>query len=89
MRPTTMPARSTMLSLAELENELVVLDRETMQVHCLDDATRFVLEHCDGETPVADVSESLAAEHGKTEPFVWQALGAFSQKGLLSEPLAV
>ena len=70
---------------SEVEDEAIVLNYETKEIHCLEKAAQFVFEKCDGKASVADVDRELRAKYGVGEEFIWSALGGFEQHGLLGE----
>ncbi len=81
-----MPKRSRASLVSEVEGESIVLNHETREIHCLDNAARFIFEHCDGETSIAEIALQLRQTLGVGEEYLWSALGGFDEKGLLAEP---
>lgn len=55
-------ARQRQLIAKELDGELIVYDRESDRVHCLNSTAAFVWSHCDGRTSVATMAQLLEDE---------------------------
>lgn len=51
--------RKTQLITKEVAGELIVYDRESDRVHCLNSTAAFVWNHCDGRTSVATMARLL------------------------------
>ena len=52
-------ARKRQLITKEIAGELIVYDRESDRVHCLNSTAAFVWTHCDGKTNVATIAQLL------------------------------
>ncbi|MEQ9641752.1 MAG: hypothetical protein RIM84_17140 [Alphaproteobacteria bacterium] len=81
-----MPIRKSSLTIKELSDEVLVLDSESKEIHCLNQDAGIILEACDGRRSVAEVCETV---RGTTSPddaesLVWGTLAAFESKGLLA-----
>lgn len=55
-------ARKRQLIVKEVAGELIVYDRESDRVHCLNSTAAFVWTHCDGRTSVATMAQLLENE---------------------------
>lgn len=55
-------ARNSQLITKEVAGELIVYDRESDRVHCLNSTAAFVWSHCDGRTSVASMARLLEGE---------------------------
>jgi len=87
-------ARQEKLIVREFADEVLIYDKETQQAHCLNQTAALVWKHCDGRTPVAEISRRLAREMGDSgaavdDQVVWQALSQFKRDHLLEEKLEV
>lgn len=61
--PNYLPrARKQQLITKEVGGELIVYDRESDRVHCLNSTAAFVWTHCDGQTSVATMAKLLEEE---------------------------
>ena len=83
-------ARQNKLIVREFANEVLIYDKERQQAHCLNQTAALVWKHCDGRTPVAEISRRLATEIGDGEAavddrLVWYALSQFKRDHLLEE----
>ena len=57
---TTRPlARNTELTVEHLSSEIIIYDHQRHRVHCLNETLAFVWEHCDGQTTIEEMAESL------------------------------
>ncbi len=81
-----MPYQVAESFVSEVENEAIVLNYETKEIHRLEPAARFVFEKCDGKTSITEVDSAIRAKFGVGEGFIWSALGGFARKGLLASP---
>ncbi|MGI8653701.1 MAG: PqqD family peptide modification chaperone [Pyrinomonadaceae bacterium] len=75
--------------VTDLQNEVVIYDRQRNKAFCLNHTAALVWKHADGATPVAKIAERLEKEL-KTpvdETLVWYALRELEKDGLL-EPQA-
>ena len=59
--PTLMPRRADDLEIRAVPDGYVVYDPSRDRLHFLNGAATFVLESCDGATPVADLPALFAA----------------------------
>jgi Coenzyme PQQ synthesis protein D (PqqD) len=86
---TTLPkARQDGLLAEEVDDELVVYDRETHRAHRLNRTARSVWQACDGQTTVGELSTRLQDELELTtadEDLVWLTLRDLEQAKLLEE----
>jgi len=87
-------ARKEKLVVREFADELLVYDKERHEAHCLNRTAALVWKHCDGETPVAEISRRLATEmtgagEKVDERLVWHALAQFERGHLLEEKVEV
>lgn len=81
------PEQRANLAVSQVDDQMVVLDREAGQIHQLNGVARFVWECCDGKTSqeemvsrlqdVYDVSREVAEEDVAT------VIGQFRELGLL------
>lgn len=55
-------ARKRQLITKEIAGELIIYDRESDRVHCLNSTAAFVWTHCDGQTNVATITKLLEDE---------------------------
>ena len=87
----TLPrARQDGVIVRELDDEVLIYDRQRDQAHCLNRTAGFVWRHCDGRTRVMTMARLLAAKE-KTpvdESVVLLALNQLAERHLLEEPLA-
>jgi hypothetical protein len=79
-------ARREGLVVQELDDELLVYDRERDVASRLNRSAALVWQHCDGTRTVADLAAVLAEELGEVadEDLVVVALDNLSQNGLLA-----
>ena len=84
-------ARKKGLVVRELEDEVLIYDRERHQAHSLNRVAALVWRHCDGKTSVADLSALLQQETGvpTNEELVWLALNRLGRAHLLRERLSL
>jgi hypothetical protein len=84
---TTLPmARHDGLLTEEVNDELVVYDRETQRAHRLNRTARLVWRGCDGQTTVDDLATRLRDELELTtadEDLVWLTLRKLERANLL------
>lgn len=82
-------ARKDGLVVRELAGELLVYDRERNEAHSLNETAALIWKHCDGSSTIAELRSTLEAETGATvdEQVVLYALGTFTKRSLLEEPL--
>ena len=83
-------ARQEKLIVREFADEVLIYDKERQQAHCLNQTAALVWKHCDGRTPVAEISRRLAKEMGAggaavDDQLVWHALSQFKRDHLLEE----
>lgn len=80
-------ARKDNLLVQNLDEEVVVYDQDTDQVHRLNGAAAVVWRSCDGKTTVADMAATLASETElpEDETIIHHALKQFDKAGLLLE----
>jgi Coenzyme PQQ synthesis protein D (PqqD) len=84
---TTLPkARNDGLLTEEVDDELVVYDRETQRAHRLNRTARLVWHACDGQTTVGDLAMRLQDElelATTDEDIVWLTLRKLERADLL------
>ena len=84
--PTQLPlARKDELIVKEVDDELLVYDKQTDEAHCLNNTAAQVWRNCDGEKSIADIQVSVENEVGKQvdEELVWLALDQLERSKLL------
>ncbi len=83
----TLKARSESLIIKELEGEIAVYDERDHRAHELNAAAASVWRKCDGETPIDEIAEAVAAdsELPADEGIVRMALDQLSRAGLLEQ----
>lgn len=83
-------ARRSKLLVRELAEEVLVYDAETHRAHCLNRAAALVWERCDGRTNAREIATSVGERLSApvSEEFVWLALEALAETGLLAAPAA-
>jgi len=62
--PDVLPRRKEGLIVEEVENETIVYDPKVDRMHCLNPTAALVFRHCDGATPVDQVSKRLSQRLG-------------------------
>ncbi len=82
-------ARKEALIIKELGDETLVYDRNNDQAHCLNQTAALVWEHCDGDSNVSEIAESLAKQTSTkaNETIVWLALDQLHKFDLLESAL--
>jgi hypothetical protein len=80
-------ARKEKLIIKELADETLVYDRENDRAHCLNSTAARVWQHCDGQSSVSEIAESLAkqTETKVDDTIVWLALDQLQKFNLLEE----
>jgi Coenzyme PQQ synthesis protein D (PqqD) len=90
-RPTEyVPPKRKDAIVRQLEEECLVLDRETSKAHCLNYTAARIWRLCDGQTSVADMVSVLSEDSAAAvdESLVWLALKQLRKARLLSgEPV--
>ena len=83
----TLKARTEGLIIKELEGEIAVYDERDHRAHELNAAAAAVWKNCDGETPIDEIAEAVAAdsELPADEGIVRMALDQLSRAGLLEQ----
>lgn len=83
-------ARSTGLIIRDLDDEVIVYDLDRDEAHCLAPSAALVWKHCDGQTPVAEITGLLRRELGTEvgDDTVWQALTQLARYNLLEETVS-
>jgi hypothetical protein len=78
-------ARSEGLVVRRLAGEVVISDTKNGKVHCLNAASAWVWDHCDGKTPVAGLAAGLEEALGlpRSEDLARLALDQLERRGLL------
>jgi hypothetical protein len=80
-------ARKDRLIVKDLPDETLVYDLENDKAHCLNNTSALVWRHCDGQSSVSEIAQSLTA-HTKTkvdDAVVWLALDQLQKFDLLEE----
>lgn len=54
------PSRRTEFEEREVEGEMVVMDKESEQIHQLNQTASFIWQRCDGEHDEQEIAEELA-----------------------------
>ena len=85
--PARMPRRADALEVRPVPDGFVVYDATRDRLHFLNGTAAFVLESCDGATPVADLPALVAAAFRLGEDPVEEVDGCVRR--LLSEGLLV
>jgi hypothetical protein len=62
--PVVLPRRRAGLIVEDLRKETLVYDPTVDRMHCLNPSAALVFRHCDGKTPVHEVSKRLAEKLG-------------------------
>ena len=80
-------ARTEKLIVKELEGDVAVYDEREHRAHELNATAAAVWRRCDGETPLAEIAEEIAAESElpADEEIVRMALDQLSRAGLLEQ----
>ena len=76
---THMPRQSPRLVLEALNDELLVYCPTRQEASCLNPTARFVLERCDGETPLQQVAQEIG------DAVLRQTLNMLQKKGLIQD----
>jgi hypothetical protein len=79
-------ARHSGLAVRDLNDEVVVYDKERHQAHCLNRTAAFVFRHADGQRTAADIAALLGP--GAGEDLVHVALDQLAAAGLLENGAA-
>lgn len=82
-------ARTEDLIVEELQDEVLLYDRRSDKVHCLNSAAASVWRLCDGKRTIAEMAKRLPSEGLKSptdEQVVLITLDRLSRLGLLVEP---
>lgn len=82
-------ARHEDLVIQEMPDEVLVYDLKTHRAHCLNKTAAFVWNHCDGQTSIAEMQESLEQKTGLqvSEDLIWYALHDLSKARLLEKKI--
>lgn len=89
--PNHLPkARKRQLITKKVAGELIVYDRESDRVHCLNSTAAFVWTHCDGRTSVATIAQLLEDETKEPveQEIVLYALAQLNKSKLLDDSYA-
>jgi hypothetical protein len=82
-----LPRRREGLIVEDLQKETLVYDPKGDRMHCLNPSAALVFRHCDGKTPVSEVSRRLAKNLGGPEdPRLVQLTVQRLSKSRLLEP---
>jgi len=84
-------ARKEKLIVRKFADELLVYDKKRHKAHSLNRTAALIWKHCDGRSPVPEITQRVATEMGGTvnERLVWYALKQFDRDHLLEEKLEV
>jgi hypothetical protein len=85
----TLPkARQDGIIVRELDDEVLIYDRQRDQAHCLNRTAGFVWQHCDGRTRVATMARLLSGgtKTPVDESVVLLAVNQLAERHLLEEP---
>jgi len=81
------PRRRTDVTRQTINGEAVILDRESQQIHQLNESGSFIWDQCDGKTPVSEiircVTEQFDVEHDVAAADVNRVVEEFRNVGLL------
>lgn len=79
-------ARKSKLVVREVADEVLVYDEATHRAHCLNRTAALVWKHCDGQTPVSDISQRLGEQLPArvSDDVVWLALDRLAECDLLT-----
>jgi hypothetical protein len=82
--------RKRQLITKKVAGELIIYDRESHQVHCLNSTAAFVWTHCDGRTTVATIARLLEdqTKFSVDDDIVLYALEQLNKSRLLKESCA-
>src|SRR5262245_58896698 len=81
-------ARQKDLIIQQLNDELLIYDRETDRAHCLNSTAALIWQNCDGRTSVEQLAQLVSQDPLSatvSEKIVWLALGQLSKKALLHD----
>ena len=83
-------ARIDDLVMKEMPDEVLVYDLKQHKAYCLNQTAAMVWRHCDGQTSITAISQTLSQELQTTisEEVVWVALEQLSRSQLLEHNLA-
>jgi hypothetical protein len=72
----------------QVDDEILVYDREADRAHCLNRTAALVWRHADGERTIADLAAILRDQLDPVadENLVWHALDRLNESALLEEP---
>jgi hypothetical protein len=83
------PMRKDLL-MRELQDEVILYDRETRKAHCLNHTAAAIWRLCDGTKSVKEIAYAL--EQDSTAPMdegvVWMAVHHFDTSGLLQNKIS-
>ena len=81
------PKQRSDVTSQTINGEAVILDRESQQIHQLNESGSFIWDQCDGETPVSEiircVTERFEVEHDVAAADVNRAVEELRNAGLL------
>jgi hypothetical protein len=85
------PKRRSDVSIREVEDDTVVLDRAAEQIHRLNSTASFIWHRCDGRRTVREIADELAGSFDvdpeAANEAVVVALRQLDQRGLLDHAL--
>ena len=84
-------ARSEGLVITDLDDEILVYDKDRDKAHCLNQTAALVWKYSNGKRTVADIAQLMEKKLGSPvdAQIVWFALGQLEQDHLLCEELAL
>jgi len=81
------PRQRSDVTRQTINGEVVILDRESQQIHQLNESGSFIWNQCDGKTPVSEiircVTERFDVEHDVAAADVNRAVEELQGVGLL------
>ncbi len=79
-------ARKHNLIIKELTDETLVYDRENDQAHCLNSTAARIWQHCDGQSSISEIAQSLGEQTDTKadDTIVWLALDQLKKFNLLA-----
>ena len=78
-------ARKEGLVVQQLDEEVLVYDRQRQTAHCLNPTAAWVWKRCDGKATIGAVAQALREQTGKPveEELVWLAVEQLAKRHLL------
>jgi len=84
-------ARKDHLIAKHVAQELLIYDQDRDKAYCLNPSAARIWAHCDGKTPISEISRAVTRELTVPvdERAVWLAIAQFGKDRLLEEKLTV